>query len=75
MLLPYSRHGALSPEPPHTTISQHAVQQVYTIKLENIIVLTVYLLANLRHNALLTCRACVCWFQMMETHAPNWLNQ
>jgi hypothetical protein len=29
---PYGRHGALSPALPHTTISQHAVQQVYAIK-------------------------------------------
>jgi hypothetical protein len=30
--LPYGRHGALPPAPSHTTISQHAAQQVYVIK-------------------------------------------
>jgi hypothetical protein len=30
--LPYGRHGALSLAPPHTTMSQYAVQQVYVIK-------------------------------------------
>ncbi len=30
--LPYGHHGALSPAPPHTTISQHAVRQIYVIK-------------------------------------------
>jgi hypothetical protein len=30
--LPYGRHDALSLAPPHTTISQHAVQKVYVIK-------------------------------------------
>ncbi len=29
---PYGRHGAPPPAPPHTTISQHAVQQVYVVK-------------------------------------------
>jgi hypothetical protein len=29
---PYGRHGALPRAPPHTTISQHAGQQVYVIK-------------------------------------------
>jgi hypothetical protein len=31
-LSPYGRHGAPPPAPPHTTISQHAVRQVYDIK-------------------------------------------
>ncbi len=30
--MPNGRHGALPPAPLHTTISQHAVQQVYVIK-------------------------------------------
>jgi hypothetical protein len=30
--LPDDRHGALPLAPPHTTISQHAVLQVYVIK-------------------------------------------
>jgi hypothetical protein len=29
---PYGRHGAPPLAPPHTTISQHAVQQVYVVK-------------------------------------------
>jgi hypothetical protein len=29
---PYGRHGALPLAPPHTTISQHAVRQVYVVK-------------------------------------------
>ncbi len=57
--LPYVRHGAFPPAPLHTTISQHAVRQVYVIKLENIIVFTMYLLAILRHDASSTCRAWV----------------
>ncbi len=30
--LPHGRHRALSLAPPHTTIGQHAVQQVYVVK-------------------------------------------
>ncbi len=30
--MPYGHHGALPPAPPYTTISQHAVQQVYVVK-------------------------------------------
>jgi hypothetical protein len=30
--LPYGRHGALPPAPPHTTGSQHAARQVYVVK-------------------------------------------
>jgi hypothetical protein len=30
--VPYGHHGALPLAPPHTTISQQAVQQVYAIK-------------------------------------------
>jgi hypothetical protein len=39
---PYGRHGALLLAPPHTAISQHAAQHVYVVKLENILVLTIY---------------------------------
>ncbi len=72
--LPYGHHGAHSPAPPHTTISQHAVWQFYVIKTRKYYCFY-YLLAFLRHNASLTCPACVCWLWMMKTHAPNWLNQ
>ena len=44
------RHGALSLAPPHTTISQHAVRQVYVIKTREYYCVY-YLLAILRHNA------------------------
>jgi len=55
---PYGRHGALPPAPPHTTISQHAVRQVYVVKTREYYCVY-YLLAILRHDALLTCHACV----------------
>jgi len=57
--------GALRPPwaPPlvllHTTISQHAVQQVYVIKTKEYYC-CYYLLALQRHDALLTCHAAVC---------------
>ena len=31
-MLSHSRHGAPNPVPPHTTISQHAMRQVYVVK-------------------------------------------
>jgi hypothetical protein len=68
--LPYGRHGALPPAPPHTIIGQHAVQQVYVVKTREYYCFY-YLLAILRHDALLTCCACVHWLRMMETHHPN----
>ncbi len=55
---PYGSHGALLPAPPHTAISQHVAQQVYVVKTRKYYCFN-YLLAILRHNTLLTCRACV----------------
>ncbi len=72
--LPYYRHGALSPAPLHTTISQHAVRQVYVVKSREYYCFC-YLLAISRHDASLLCQAYVFWLWMMETHAPNRLNQ
>ncbi len=57
--LPYGRHGALLPAPPHTTISQHDAQQVYFIKTRGYYCFY-YLLALLRHDASLTHRVYVC---------------
>ncbi len=71
---PYGHHGVLSLAPPHTTISQHAVRQVCVVKNREYYCFY-YLLAILRHDTSLTCQACVCWLRMMETRAPNWLNQ
>jgi hypothetical protein len=70
---PYGCHGALSLAPPHTIISQHAVQQVYVIKTREYYCFY-YLVAILMHNASSTCQACICWLRMMKTRAPNWLN-
>jgi hypothetical protein len=56
--LPYGHHGALPPAPLHTTISQHAVQQVYAVKTREYYCFY-YLLAVLRHDALLMHHACV----------------
>ncbi len=51
-------HGALPPALLHTTISQHAVRQVYVVKTREYC--RFYdLFAVLRHHALLTCRAYV----------------
>ncbi len=50
MAAPYGRHGALIPAPPHTAISQHAVQQVYVVK-TRIYYCFYYVLAILRHDA------------------------
>ncbi len=71
---PYSRHGGLPLAPPHETNSQHAAQQVYVVKTRKYTCFY-YLLAILRHDALSTHHACVCLLQMMETRAPNQLNQ
>ncbi len=58
LLSPYNRHGAHPPTPPHTTISQHAAQQVYVVKTrENYCFY--YLLAILKHNPSTTRCACV----------------
>jgi hypothetical protein len=38
---PYGRYAPPPPAPLHTTISQHAVPQVYVIKLKNFIVVTI----------------------------------
>ncbi len=54
---PYGPHGDLLPAPPHTAISQHAAQQVYVVKIRNYYRFY-YLLAILRHDALLTHRRC-----------------
>jgi hypothetical protein len=45
------------PAPLHTTISQHAAQQVYVVKTREYYCFTMYLLAILMHNASLTRRA------------------
>ncbi len=55
--LPYGRHGALLLALPHTTISQHATQQVYVVKTREYYCFY-YFLAILRHNALSTHRWC-----------------
>jgi hypothetical protein len=49
--------GALPPAPPHTTISQHAAQQVYVVETRENYCFAMYLLAILRHNASSACRA------------------
>ncbi len=46
------------PAPPHTTISQHAARQIYVVKTREYYCFY-YLLAILRHDASLTCHACV----------------
>ncbi len=56
--LPYGRHGALLPVPPHTAISQHDAQQFYVLKIKKYYCFY-YFFAILRHDALLTRRACV----------------
>jgi hypothetical protein len=58
-LLPYGRHGALLPAPPHTAMSHHAAQQVYVVKTRKYYCFY-YLLAILRHDASSTRLACTC---------------
>ncbi len=55
--MPYGRHSALLPAPPHTAISQHAARQVYVVKTREYYCFY-YLLAILRHEASSTHRQC-----------------
>ena len=54
----HGRHGAPPPAPPHTTISQHAMRQVYVVKTSEYNCFY-YLLAISRQGASST-RHCVC---------------
>jgi hypothetical protein len=63
--LPYGCHVSPPLEAlPHTTISQHAAQQVYVIKTRKKYLYN-HLLTMKRHNALSTCHACVCRLQRL----------